>query len=139
MVNITLDATLRVASGPTLDVGGALDLDSYSVSQLTLERAGAADKKDTAEVALLPAAKEVALLAVRVRAEDGTPGTVEMVTKNAKGEDGAKSTVVGGLVVASMGVLAALVKEGPRTLTFTNKGKAKVVVDVVAALDSPPA
>lgn len=136
MVNITLDATLRVTSGPTLDVGGTLNAPhSYSVSQRTLEEAGAADKKDTAEIALLPAAKEVALLAVRVRAEDGTPGTVEMATKNANGENGAKPTVVGGLVVVSKGVLAALVKEGPRTLTFTNKGQARVFVDVIAALD----
>lgn len=135
MVNITLDATLRVASGPTLEVGGALDLDSYSVSQLTLEKTGAADKKDSAEVALLPEAKDVALLGVRVRGQDGKPAAVTMKPKNAKSE-GAEAIVDGGLVIASKGILAALVKDGgPRTLIFTNKGTAPVIVDVVAALD----
>lgn len=129
MVNITLDATLRVAAGPTLDVGAALDLDSYSASQLVLKKAA------STEVALLPEAKQVALLAVRVRTEDGAAADVEMATKNAKGA-GVTVVVSGGLVVASKDVLAALVKDGgPRTLTFANKGDPTIVVDVIAALD----
>ena len=134
MVKMTLDATLRVAAGPTFVVGSTLDPESYSVAQLALKEdtAPAADK--TKEVPLVPAAADAVLLCVRVTAADDKPGTATLVAKNGS-NDSDSIPINGSLIVAGKEVLAALVQNGPRALEFTTVGAKPIVVDVVVAME----
>lgn len=134
MVTIDLAASIRVSGGPALPLTTAIDPDSYTAARLELEPAGAPADADVAELALLPEASDVVLLGIRVRHEDGSSASVEVVPRNGA-TDGDTLTVDGALLIANAGVLLALVAGGPRTLEVRNTGTEPVAVDVIAALD----
>lgn len=134
MVKMTLDATLRVAAGPTFVVGSTLDPKSYSVSQLALKNDKAPAAEKTKEVPLVPASANATLLCVRVTDENDQPGTANLTAKN--GSDASSAIKISGsLIIAGQEVLASIVKNGPRVLEFTTVGDKAVVVDVVVAMD----
>jgi hypothetical protein len=129
---VTLNAAVRVKGGPTLALGLTLEPESYTVATVIVE-AG-----ESAEVALLPGAGTVALLGLRARtatgANAGRPAAVEVTPQNGT-EEGAAFPVLGTLVVANAGVLAALVTQGPRTLGVKNTETEAVELEVLTCLD----
>lgn len=133
MVTMTLDATLRVAAGPTLVVGSTLETESYSVAQLQLAEEGAA-AGSSKEVPLVPDDAEAVLLCVSVRDGQNRPGTATLAAKNGS-DTGDEISITGSLIIASREVLATLVDNGPRSLEFTTVGAEPVTVDVIVAMD----
>lgn len=133
MVKMTLDATLRVAAGPTLVVGSTLEPESYSVAQLSLAEEGAAADA-TKEVPLVPEDTEAVLLCVSVRDGDSQPGTAKLVAKNGA-KKGDEIAITGSLIIAGREVLATIVEDGPRVLEFSTVGTKPITVDVIVAMD----
>ncbi|MGV8965796.1 MAG: hypothetical protein ACOH2F_05910 [Cellulomonas sp.] len=133
MVQVQLTAQLKVQGGPALAVGSALDPESYTFASVVLDAAGGADAEQ--DLALLPDAGTVVLLAVNAHLADGKTATVTLTPKHGA-TSGDALTVDGTLVVAHAGVLGALVAGGPRLVTLTNAGAAPVTVDVLAALEA---
>lgn len=128
MVQVSVTASVKVAGGPTITVGTALNPTSYTFAATTLD-AGAEE-----ELALLPDGGTVTLLALTARAGGGASAAVAVVPSNGT-DDGAEIVVPGTLLVANPGVLAALVDGGPRSLTVRNDGAAAVTVEVLTGLD----
>jgi hypothetical protein len=131
MVEVSVTASVKVLGGPTLPVSASLDPDSYTVAALTLGPAGAAEEEQT--VALLPEGGTVVLLAVNARTAGGTAATVTLTAKNGSAE--AELGVIGTLLIANAGVLAALVTDGPRSVTVKNTESDSVTVDIITGLD----
>lgn len=131
-VRVTVSASVKVDAGPALALGSVLEPESYAASAVTVE----SGKK--VEVPLLPAEGKVVLLALRARhaagADKGTAAPVTVTPKNGA-ETGSSLPVDGVLLAANPGVLAALVKDGPRSVSIENKGGGSVSVDVLACLD----
>lgn len=132
MVTVSVSATVSVADGPVLPVGGQVLADSYAVAEVTLGAVGSGT--ESAEIALLPGAGTVTLLALRAFA-DASPATLTVIPSNGA-TDGDQLDVAGVLLVANASVLEALVAGGPRTLTVTNTEAAEAAVQVVSCLDT---
>lgn len=132
MVKITVTAGLAVEAGPTLNLNTVVEPDSYTVAQATLDAAGAGATDD---VPLLPNGGQVALLALRARNSEKKPAEITVTPKNGD-VAGSELAVNGTLFIGHPGALAALVKDGPRSLTLKNPGPSAVVVDILVALDS---
>jgi hypothetical protein len=133
MVQVSVNALVKVASGPNLSLRSNLEPESYTMASVDLEAAGATPTEE--EVPLLPDAGTVTLLAVRARTTAGADAEVSLTPSNG-GNDGDELTVAGTLMVANAGVLAALVDGGPRSLTVRNAGDEPVTVDILTCLDS---
>ncbi len=132
MVTVSVSATVSVADGPMLPVGGQVQADSYTVADVTLGAAGSGT--ESAEVALLPGAGTVTLLAVRALS-GGAPAALTLTPSNGA-TDGDALSVAGVLLVANASVLEALVAGGPRTITVTNTEAAETTVEVISCLDA---
>lgn len=132
MVTVSVSATVSVADGPMLPVGGQVQADSYAVADVTLGAVGSGD--ESAEIALLPGAGTVTLLAVRALSA-GAPAGLTLTPSNGA-TDGDDVEVSGVLLVANASVLEALVTGGPRTITVTNTESAETAVQVIGALDA---
>ncbi len=130
MTHVAVSSWVKVTDGPDLATGVELDPETVAQATAALDEAGGATPERTIE--LLASSGSVSLLAVHVVASDGSAATVTVTPRNGA-DSGAALTVTGGLVVANVGVLAALVTGGPRALTLTNTGAAPVTVQVIAA------
>jgi hypothetical protein len=84
-------------------------------------------------VALLPEGGTVVLLAVNARTAGGAAATVTLTATN--GSADAELSVIGTLLIANAGVLAALVTDGPRSVTVKNTEPESVTVDIITGLD----
>jgi hypothetical protein len=133
MVEVTVAASVKIHGGPTLPVSATLTPSSYAVAAVELGPAGAADEER--EIPLLPDGGTVVLLAVRARTAAGAPAIVGLTPSNG-GTDGSEIEVKGTLLVTNSGVLAALVADGPRTVTVKNTGPDQVKVDIITGLNS---
>src|SRR5688500_511045 len=128
MVEVQVTATVKVVGGPTVSVGTSLTPEAYTFARIKLSEAGGAE--ESAEVPLLPDDGTVSLLAINVRPPQGEPGTITVEPANGT-ETGEAVEVKGTLLVANSGVLAALVKGGPRSLTLKNLGEQPVDIDIL--------
>jgi len=133
MVQIQLTAQLRAQGGPSLVVGATLEPASYTFASIELAATGSAGAEQ--DVPLLPDGGVVQLLGVRAHLADGTLAAVTVTPVNGAAS-GDPLEVEGTLVVAHAGVLAALVADGPRSVTLTNAGASAVTVDLLVALDT---
>ena len=133
MVQVQLTAQLRTEGGPSLAVGATLEPDSYTFASITLAATGSPDAEQ--DVPLLPDGGVVLLLGVRAHLADGTLAAITLTPANGAAT-GDPLEVAGTLVVAHAGVLAALVADGPRSVTLTNAGALPVTVDLLVALDT---
>ena len=133
MVQVTVTASVKVAGGPTVPLGATLEPQSYTFASVTLDATGGTDPEKTVD--LLPDGGDVVLLAISARGVDSKPASVALTPTNGA-TDGDELTVVGTLLVANSGVLAALVPGGPRTVTLTNTAAAPVTVDLLVGHDA---
>ncbi|MPV37305.1 hypothetical protein [Georgenia subflava] len=133
MVRVLVTATVKASGGPSLDVGGVLEPESYTFAGQALGPAGGDD--DEQVVPLLPDGGAVALLALAARRGDGSAARVQ-VTPAGPTATGTAFEVDGALFLPGAGVLAALVEGGPRSLTLTNHTDVPVTVEILTGLDT---
>jgi hypothetical protein len=132
MVHVSVTASVKVEGGPVVPLGTALDPQSYTYASVVLDAAGGPDAEQ--QVDLLPDGGTVVLLGLSARDTAGKPATVT-VTPTSGSESGDAFEAEGTLLVASSGVLAALVENGPRGLKLTNASTGAVSVDVLTGRD----
>jgi hypothetical protein len=132
MVQVTVTAALKVAGGPTLSLSSTLEPQSYTFASVVLDAAGGAHADQSVD--LLPDGGTVVLLGVAARTSGGKAATVALTPANGT-TDGDPFDVDGTLLVATPGVLAALVSGGPRSLKISNAGAEAVTVDVLTGLE----
>jgi hypothetical protein len=133
MVQVTVTASVKVAGGPTLPLNSSIEPLTYTFGSLGLDAKGGPN--DDLAVDLLPDGGTVTLLGISARKASGGPAVVTL-TPSGGGADGDDITVPGTLLVASSGVLAALVAGGPRSVTLANTEAEAVTVDVLTGLDT---
>jgi hypothetical protein len=134
MVQVSVTASVKVEGGPALPLSTTIETLAYTFA--TVDLTAAEGGNDDQKVDLLPGGGTVTLLGVSARTASGKPATVSLTPSNAD-KSGGKITVVGTLLVANAGLLAALVAGGPRSVTLENAGTEAVTVDVLTALDEP--
>jgi hypothetical protein len=128
MVHVTVTASVKVDGGPVVPLGTELDPQSYTYASVALDAAGGTDAEK--QVDLLPDGGTVVLLGLSIKDPAGKPAPV--VVTPANGATSGEAFDVGGtLLVASPGVLKALVDDGPRSVTLKNEGTAAVTVEVL--------
>lgn len=135
MVEVSVTASVRVAGGPTVPLGTTLNPESYTFASVDLD-VGATTEH---ELALLPEAGKVVLLALVVKSRGGpaVPTGALTVTPVNGTHTGAPLTVDGPLLIANFDVLNALVEGGPRALKVKNTGAAPATIEVFTCLDLP--
>lgn len=134
MVKVTVTAALKVDGGPTLPLSTTLEPQSYTFASVTLQAAGDDDAEKTVD--LLPDGGNVVLLGVSSRTTAGKAAPVTLTAKH--GDDSGDAFELDGtLLVATPGVLSALVDGGPRALVLKNESAGAVTVDVLTGLQEP--
>jgi hypothetical protein len=128
MVHVTVTASVKVDGGPVVPLGAALDPQSYTYASVALDAAGGADAEK--QVDLLPDGGTVVLLGLSVKDAAGKAAAVTLTPTNGT-KSGSAFEVDGTLLVASSGVLNALVEAGPRSVTLKNAGAGAVTVEVL--------
>ncbi|MFJ8579384.1 hypothetical protein [Micromonospora sp. NPDC093277] len=132
MVQVTVTAALKVAGGPTLPLSSTLQPQSYTFASVALNATGGAG--DEQSVDLLPDGGTVVLLGVAAHTPGGKAAAVTLTPVNGTTE-GEPFGIDGTLLIATPGVLAALVDGGPRSLKFANAGTESVIVEVLTGLE----
>ncbi|MER5811194.1 hypothetical protein ABT143_23890 [Streptomyces sp. NPDC002033] len=124
MVQVSVTAAVKVAGGPSLPLSLSLDPKSYTLSSVSLAKAGdtTGEDRDTEKVPL-PAGTMV-LLAMKVTSTaTGKPAQVEAELMTGK-----TITVSDSLLIASASLLTHLLPvTGKREVTLTNTGEAVTV------------
>ena len=134
MVHISLTARLTVADGPVLPVGAELTVDTYTVSETVLAPQGDAD--DAVEIALVPDAVSLTLLAVTAKEKaTGKPAPVTVVPAH-NATDGDAIAINGAFLLANADVLGRLVTDGPKLFKVSNEGTTPTSVRLLAAFDA---
>jgi hypothetical protein len=132
MVQVTVTAAVKVAGGPTLSLSSTVEPQSYTFASVSLDPAGGAAPEQTVD--LLPDGGTVVLLGVSARTAAGKAATISIKPSHGA-TDGATFDIDGTLLVATPGVLAALVAGGPRSLSLSNANTGAVTIDLITGLE----
>ncbi|HSK32460.1 MAG TPA: hypothetical protein VK903_03175 [Propionicimonas sp.] len=129
MEQVTINTSVNVKGGPTVNVNTRLESDAYVVASLALI------KQATGDVVIMPNPSTAALLVIQATKDtDQSPAKVEVTPAGSAA--GKKLLVTGSLLVANADAIAGLAADGPQKLTVKNNEAVDVTVSILAAFNS---
>jgi hypothetical protein len=129
MEQVTINTSVIVKGGPTVNVATKLESDAYVVASLALA------SQATGDVVIMPNPSSASLLVIQATKDtDQSAAEVEVTPEGSAA--GAALVVAGSLLVANADAIAGLAADGPQKLTVQNNETVDVTVSILAAFDS---
>ncbi len=129
MEQVTINTSVIVKGGPTVNVATKLEIDAYVVASLALAA------NATGEVVIMPNPSAASLLVIQATKDSDQSGAEVEVTPEGSAA-GPALVVTGSLLVANADAIAGLAADGPQKLTAQNNETEDVTVSILAAFDS---